>query len=178
MLYKFIQLIFAAVFFSLAVVCINAQADTADTSTRGGANNKEDLPKGIKEMLARGRIEREKKDYEELLQNGEEAVELSESLEKTFAESNKFSAEDRKKLDRLEKLAKKIRRELGADESDDADDVEKPTSMLNAFKILQTSTGKLVGELKKTSRYSVSVVAIQSSNAFLKIIKFIRFGKN
>jgi len=50
--------------------------------------------------------------------------------------------------------------------------------MLNAFKILQTSTGKLVGELKKTSRYSVSVVAIQSSNAFLKIIKFIRFGKN
>ena len=178
MLYKFIQLIFTAVFFSLAIVCVNAQTDTPDAGTRSGTSNKEDFPKGIKETLARGRIEREKKDYEELLKNGEEAVKLSESLEKTFAESNRLSAEDLKKLERLEKLAKKIRRELGADEGDDADDDEKPTSMLNAFKILQTSTGKLVGELKKTSRYSVSVVAIQSSNAFLKIIKFIRFGKN
>jgi hypothetical protein len=50
--------------------------------------------------------------------------------------------------------------------------------MRDAFKTLQASTGKLVHELKKTTRYSVSVIAIQSSNAFLKVIKFIRFNKN
>jgi len=177
MLYKFISLIFAATFLSLAIVGVNAQTDTTDASTPSGKSNKEDYPKGIKESLAKSRIEREKKDYQELLQNGEEAVKLSESLKNTFAESNQISAEDRKKLDRLEKLAKKIRRELGANESDEADDDEKPSSMLNAFKILQTSTGRLVEELKKTTRYSVSVVAIQSSNAFLKVIKFIRFEK-
>jgi hypothetical protein len=178
MLYKFTHLIFVAIFLSLAIVCVNAQVDTSDAGTRSGKNNDEDYPKGIKELLAKGRIEREKKDYEELLQNGEEAVKLSESLEKTFAESKKLSAADLKKLDRLEKLAKKIRRELGADESDDAEEDEKPSSMLHAFKILQNSTGRLVDELKKTTRYSVSVVAIQSSNAFLRVIKFIRFGKN
>jgi len=177
MLYKFISLIFAATFLSLAIVGVNAQTDTTDASTPSGKSNKEDYPKGIKESLAKSRIEREKKDYQKLLQNGEEAVKLSESLKNTFTESNQFSAEDRKKLDRLEKLAKKIRRELGANESDEADDDEKPSSMLNAFNILQTSTGRLVEELKKTTRYSVSVVAIQSSNAFLKVIKFIRFGK-
>jgi hypothetical protein len=164
---------------TLTVVCVNAQIEMPDASTRSGKpTNSEDFPKGIKESLAKSRIEREKKEYEELLQNGEEAVKLSESLEKSFSESNALSAEDQKKLDRLEKLAKKIRRELGANDSDSVEEEEKPSSMLNAFKTLQSSTGKLVAELKKTTRYSVSVIAIQSSNAFLKVIKFIRFSKN
>ncbi len=90
----------------------------------------------------------------------------------------RISTDDQKKIDRLEKLAKKIRRELGANDSDDTEDDEKPSSMREAFKTLQASTGKLVDELKKTTRYSISVVAVQSSNAFLKVIKFIRFRKN
>lgn len=179
MFFKFSRLIFIALLLTLTVVCVNAQIELPDATTRSGkSNNKEDFPKGIKESLAKSRIEREKKEYEELLQNGEEAVKLSESLEKSFTESNSISAEDQKKLDRLEKLAKKIRRELGAGDSDSADEEEKPSSMVNAFRTLQSSTGKLVAELKKTTRHSISVVAIQSSNAFLKVIKFIRFSKN
>ncbi len=179
MFFKFSRLIFVAILMSLAVVCVNAQINTPDAgSASGKSNGKEDYPKSIKESLAKSRIEREKKDYEELLQNGEEAVKLSESLEKTFTETNKLSAEDQKNLDRLEKLAKKIRRELGANDGNEPDDDEKPSSMRDAFKTLQASTGRLVAELKKTTRYSVSVIAIQSSNAFLKVIKFIRFSKN
>lgn len=179
MFFKFSRLIFVAILMSLAVVCANAQINTPDAgSASGKSNGKEDYPKSIKESLAKSRIEREKKDYEELLQNGEEAVKLSESLEKTFTKTNKLSAEDQKNLDRLEKLAKKIRRELGANDGNEPDDDEKPSSMRDAFKTLQASTGRLVAELKKTTRYSVSVIAIQSSNAFLKVIKFIRFSKN
>jgi membrane-associated HD superfamily phosphohydrolase len=178
MFFKLSRLIFIAILLTLTVICVNAQNELPDASTRSGkSNNREDFPKGIKESLAKSRIEREKKDYEELLRNGEEAVKLSESLEKSFTESNKLSAEDQKKLDRLEKLAKKIRRELGANDNDNVDE-ENPSSMLNAFKTLQSSTSELVAELKKTTRHSISVVAIQSSNAFLKVIKFIRFSKN
>jgi hypothetical protein len=173
MFFKFLRLIFVAIFLSLSVICVSAQTDASDSPK----SNKEDYPKGIKESLAKSRIEREKKDYEELLQNGEEAAKLSESLEKTFTETNKLTVEDQKKLDRLEKLAKKIRRELGADEIDEIAEERNPSSMLDAFKFLQDSTNKLVEELKKTTRYSVSVVAIQSSNTFLKVIKFIRFKK-
>ncbi len=179
MFFRFLRLIFVAIFLSLTAVGGNAQTISPDVgSPNDKSNNKEDYPKGIKESLAKSRIEREKKDYEELLRNGEEAVKLSESLEKTFTESKRLSLEDQKKLDRLEKLAKKIRRELGANDNDESDEEEKPSSLLDAFKTLQTSTGKLVNELKKTTRYSVSVIAIQSSNAFLKVIKFIRFSKN
>lgn len=182
MFFKLSQLIFIAVLFSLTVVGVKAQSEPPEFGKPGAVSKeKDDLPKGIKETLAKGRIDREKKDYEELLQNGEEAAKLSESLEKTFAESNKLSVEDQKKLDRLEKLAKKIRRELGANDNDNEDateEVENPSSLREAFQALQSSTGKLVAELKKTTRYSISVLAVQSSNAFLKVVKFIRFGKN
>jgi hypothetical protein len=179
MFFKFSHLIFAVILLPLTIVCVTAQIEQPDASSRSGKpTNTEDYPKGIKESLAKSRIEREKKDYEELLQNGEEAVKLSESLEKSFTESNQLSAEDQKKLDRLEKLAKKIRRELGANDSDNVVEEENPSSMLSAFRTLQSSTSKLVTELKKTTRHSISVIAIQSSNAFLKVIKFIRFSKN
>jgi hypothetical protein len=155
-----------------------------DASTPGGKPpQKEDLPKNIKETLAKQRIEREKKDYEELLQRSEEAVKLSQELEKSFTNSNQLSAEDQKKLDRLEKLVKKIRSELGGDddggepEAVEKDKPEKPSTIGSAFKTLQSNTAQLFDEIKKSTRYSVSVVAIQTSNALLKLVKFIRFGK-
>jgi hypothetical protein len=49
--------------------------------------------------------------------------------------------------------------------------------MVNAFKVLQSNTVQLFDEIKKSTRYSVSVVAIQTSNMLLKLVKFIRFGK-
>jgi hypothetical protein len=42
---------------------------------------------------------------------------------------------------------------------------------------LQNNTVKLVDELRKTTRYSVSVVAVESSNLLLKVVRFLRFGK-
>jgi hypothetical protein len=154
-----------------------------DATTPNGKPQKEDLPKNIKETMAKQRIEREKKDYEELLQRSEEAVKISEELEKSFVNSNQLSSEDQKKLERLEKLVKKIRGELGGDDDDgevempEKDKPEKPSTMVSAFKTLQTNAAQLLGEIKKSTRYSVSVVAIQMSNALLKLVKFIRFGK-
>lgn len=152
-----------------------------DASTSSGRPRpQEELPKNIKETLAKQRIEREKKDYDELLQRSEEAVKLSEELEKSFAVSNQLSPEDRKKLDRLEKLVKKIRSELGADDDEGEQDANEkavdPSNLGGAFQNLQNNAARLFSEIKKSTRYSVSVVAIQTSNALLKLVKFIRFG--
>jgi hypothetical protein len=153
-----------------------------DASTSNGKPQKEELPKNIQETLAKQRIARQKKDYEELLQRSEEAVKLSDELEKSFSDSNQISAEDQKKLDRLEKLVKKIREELGADDDGEAEIVEKdkkdePLTVISAFRILQSNTTKLFDEIKKSTPYSVSVIAIQTSNSLLKLVKFLRFGK-
>ncbi|HLM61628.1 MAG TPA: hypothetical protein VK308_12555 [Pyrinomonadaceae bacterium] len=173
---KFSRSIFVLFLVAFGSVCISAQSDA---TTRNGVPPKEDLPKGIQETMAKHRIEREKKDFAELLARGQEAVKLTDELEKSFTENNQLSSEDRKKLDRLEKVVKKIRNEIGAN-NDDAD-VEidnKPSSMLNALKTLKDNTVKLVDELGKTTRHTVSVVAVESSNALLKVVRFLRFGKN
>jgi hypothetical protein len=178
---RFSTICFAAIFALLIASPAFSQVDAS--SSNGRQPQKEELPKNIKETLAKQRIEREKKDYEELLKRSEEAVKLSEELEKSFSNSNQLSPEDLKKLEKLEKLVKKIRGELGADDDDeqvnnsDKDQNEQSSTMVNAFKTLQKNTVQLFDEIKKSTRYSVSVIAIQTSNMLLKLVKFIRFGK-
>jgi hypothetical protein len=176
---------FSTICFSTLLVmlfCMTALSQLPDASTRNGKPQPEELPKNIQETLAKQRIAQEKKDYEELLERSREAVKLSEELEKSFTSSNQISSEDQKKLDRLEKLVKKIRNDLGGDDDGEADIKEKikddqPSTVGNAFKTLQSNAAQLFTEIKKSTRYSVSVIAIQTSNALLKLVKFIRFGK-
>jgi hypothetical protein len=176
MVLSFSRLIFTLFLITIAVIFVNAQADA---TTRSGVPQKEDLPKGIQETLAKHRIEREKKDFAELLERGQEAIKLSDELEKSFTENNQLSTEDRKKLDRLEKVVKKIRSEIGGDDDNEVVEVDnKPLSILTALKALKHNTVKLVDELGKTTRHSISVVAVESSNILLKVVRFLRFGKN
>ena len=168
MFFNFSRLIFAVFLLSAAIVCANAQFPDA-------APDKEDYPKTVKETLAKGRIDREKKDFEELVERGEEAAKISDEISKSFAKHNNFTSDDKKKLDRLEKLVKKIRSELGGDDDDSVEN--KPSSISAAVKTLQDTTVDLVDTIKKSTRYSVSVAAIESSNALLKIVRFIRIGE-
>ena len=115
-----------------------------------------------------------------MLAHGEEAVRLSEELENSFEKNNKLNSNDVEKLEKIEKLFKKIRKELGGDS--DGDEVkteiaEKPSTIKNAILTLKESATGLYDELKKTSRYSISVVAIQSSNTLINIVRYIRFWK-
>ena len=153
---------------------------------------KPDFPKSIKDMLAKKRIEQDKKEHEELLKNGADAIEISEQLERSFAQNSTLSANDRLRLDELAGLVRKIRKGVGASDDgvddkpsnkkpdpDEPEEVveEKPSNLEAAFKALQSTTVKLVDELKKTTRFTVSAVAIQSSNTLLRIVRFIRTGK-
>jgi hypothetical protein len=177
MITSFYRFIFVVFLFSASIACVNAQSNTGE---------KEELPKGIKETLAKNRIDREKKDYEELLQRGEETVKLSEELDKSFVQNKKLTGEDQRKLERLEKLSKKIREELGGNDSNPtsenensskSDDV-KLSSVSDAVDKLKNISRKLSDELKKTTRYTISTVAVQSSNTLFKVVRFIRLSKN
>jgi hypothetical protein len=72
---------------------------------------------------------------------------------------------------------------MGGDGDEDEDglpgeDETKLSSVADAVKILQEKTGSVLKEVKKMTRHSISVAAIQTSNAVLKVIRFIRFGRN
>ena len=178
----FSQFLLFAIFAFFAAMSVGAQIEASSASGRPQA--KEEMPKTIQESLLKHKIEQEKKDHEELLERGEEALKLSAELESSVTETNKITVKDREKLDQLEKLVKKIRKELGGDDDDEktVENILEPQQenvsiVVAAMKKLQSTALKLVDELKKTTRFSISAVAIQSSNSLLKIVRFVRFTK-
>ena len=173
MKFRIFQFVFSSLLIIFASVFAGAQIDA---STPSGRPKQEDFPKSIQENLKKHEIERNKKEHEKMLENGEEAVRLSEELVASFEQNNQLSVKDAEKLERIEKLVKKIRSELGGDDEKEAEE-EKPSTLEVAVKTLRKTTVSLLNELKKTTRYSISAVAIQSSNSLLDIVRFLRFWK-
>lgn len=149
-------------------------------------SNSSNQPKSIREYLAKQRAEKAKKDHEELLKRGEEAIDLAEKLELAFALSQQLTEDEQAKLESMEKLITKIRKELGGDDDDEPEPEnivatpigeKRPADLKEAFVSLKSMTLKLVDELKRSSRFTISAVAIQSSNSVLKLVRFLRFKK-
>lgn len=137
------------------------------------------------EMVMKQQISRRKKEHEELLKRGEEALKLSADLQTSFNANETFSSKDLEKLQELEKVVGKIREELGGDNDDDDETAENANgpennarqSVGSAFKFLRDSTVKLVDELKKSSRFSISAIAIEASTRIIRVVKFLRLKK-
>jgi hypothetical protein len=145
------------------------------------ADDKYDPGGGIRDMLKKLEIEKEKKDFEEMQDRAKQAFDLSNELEDSVATNAQFSEKERAKLDELEKLVKRIRKELGGSDddekdfgNDDDDDGGKPGSFVDAVKALQTVTGKMYEEVQKTTRFTVSGAAIRTSNAVLRLTRLVR----
>lgn len=167
------------------VLLVGGTVLAQDAESRSpGQRPRDDMPRGFKEMLTKKRIEQAKKDHAELIERGDEAIRLTDQLERSFEQNQQLSEGDRQRLDQLTTIVKKIRKELGAsdDGPDEGDEKtltgeESPSDLKTAFKALQSTTIKLVDELKKHTRFTISAIAVQSSNALLRIVRFIRQGK-
>lgn len=133
----------------------------------------------LKEMLSKQRVIHDKKEFAELQERGDEALRISLSLADPMDNDLSLSAYDREKLVDLERVVKKIRDELGADDPGDGggDSRDEPHSVPAAFKSLRETTASLAKELKKASRFTISAAAIQTSNSALKLIRFLRLKK-
>jgi len=166
--------------FLVAVVSFGQDASQAAPGAR--EDSQEDQPRTVRETMIKMRIDEDKKEYTEMLDRSKQAQKLSEELEHDFAAKNQLTRDDYDKLANLEKLVKKIRGNLGGEDADrssddDDDDDAIPNNPADAVKALGSFTSKLVDELTKTSRFSVSVAAIQSTNAVLKVCRFLK-GSN
>jgi hypothetical protein len=175
--------LFCALFF--LSFSAEAQVDTpppikirvSDDKDDGDANT-------IQEMLAKQQITRRKKEYDEMVKQGEDALKLSEELENAFESKDDLSNQEIQKLQELEKIVSKIREELGGSDDDDKEDIssdneenEARKSTPAAFKFLRETTIKLVDEIKKSTRFSISVAAIRASNSVIKFARFLRLKK-
>lgn len=171
-----VKILFLAILTLGAALAASAQTDASSALPGRDNRRREEEAKTIKDMLAKQQALRDKKDHAEMLKRGEQALQIASQLEKSFEQNEQLSPQDKTKLESLEKLVTKIRNELGGDDVDEEDETKtvKPSSLKEAFNFLQSTTVKLVDELKKTSRFSISALAIQSSNTVIKLARFLR----
>jgi len=145
-----------------------------------GDPKEEEKPKSFQESLEKMRIEKDKKDHDQMVERGVEIVKISEELEKAVDQNGHLTDKDVSKVATVEKLVKKIRSELGGaddddnDVDDDAEPQKKELSAMDAVKSLRSTTLTLFDELKKTTRFTISATAIQASNSVLKLARFLK----
>jgi hypothetical protein len=164
--------------FLFAAVAVTAQTASNEPFQFPGERRRDDDSRILKEMLAKQKSSREKKEYEELLERGRSAVKLSEELERSLSKKSSLSESDKKRLEAFEKLVLKIRDDLGGDDDGETSITEKdsapPKDVREGVLYLKRSTENLFGELKRSTRFSVSIAAIESSNALIRLARFLR----
>jgi hypothetical protein len=125
------------------------------------------------EMRAKLAIKADKKDYEENLARAREVSDLATQIMQSYQTSKAVTSEDNKKLDRLEKLTKRIRNEAGGSESD-AEAKDLPRQMDDAVKCIADLAGELKKLVEKTPRHVVSAAVIDQANKLLGVVQYIR----
>jgi hypothetical protein len=159
--------------------CGTCLAQSADNRTSPyGKGPEEERPLNLLESMAKMRIDKEKKEYEKMLGRGEEALKIAEDLEKAYENNGRLTDAEVAKLAAVEKLAKQIRNDLGGgdDESGSSGEKVEPVSHAVAVKSLRSTAEDLFQQLKKTTRFTISAAAIQSSNAVLRLSRLLRFS--
>ncbi|HXF42186.1 MAG TPA: hypothetical protein VNK26_00465 [Pyrinomonadaceae bacterium] len=173
------RLVFATILFILAnAVYAFSQVPVDDPFPDFGRNrDRSEETRMIREMLSKQESAREKKKFAELQQRGEQALIIAKEINESFAKNKTLTASDRKKLDELEKLIKKLQDNLGAD-FDNSDLTPDSKSLDDAITKLFENVSQLNEQIKKMSRFSVSVEAIETSNDVLTILNFIKTSFN
>jgi multidrug resistance efflux pump len=149
------------------LVCVATAQDRINSDER----QKDDFPRNIKEAIIKKQIEEAKKDFDEMLKRSEEVEKLCEEIYVSYEQNKKLTSEDQKKLERIEKLVKKICDELGVECSSEKEQV---SSLEDLFKSLKEEAEELKSILKKTSRFTVSTEAVEISNSIIKKIRIIK----
>jgi hypothetical protein len=141
----------------------------------------EEQPKSIKESIEKMRIDKEKKDHDQMVARGEEIVKISNEVHRSFTAGGLLSKDDLDRVAKLEKLVKKVREELGGDEDEptgnDGEATEGarlPSSTNLVVEELKVKSDSLFDQLKQTTRFTISAAAITSANTVLRIARFLK----
>src|SRR4030095_1234072 len=148
------------------------QKPPVDDPTRAD-ENKEPFSLAEEEMRATREIKEADKEYQESLGRARDLSSLGVAIVTSFTQKNRLDQEDIKKLEKVEKLAKGIRRAAGG--SEDKVEMEKPPRDLGtAMEMLSELSQSLKDEVEKTPKHVISATVIDKANVLLEVIRIVR----
>jgi hypothetical protein len=125
------------------------------------------------ELRAKRAIKLAEKEHEDNLNRAKEISQLGQSLKNDLKDRSALDREETKKIDRLEKLTKKIRGEAGG-EDDDVQITVPPADVPTAVTQIADNAEQLSMEVQKTPRQVVSAAVIDRANVLLQLVKILR----
>lgn len=147
---------------------------TTITADKSRPDSDEQAPTTLDyELRAKREIKYAEKEHQENLTRAREASELGNALARAFKQNHSLNSADLKKLEKLEKITKKIRSEAGASD-DDFELEKKPNDLAEAVDSVAKVSTSLSEKVLKTPRRVVSTSIIEESNVLLELIRIVR----
>jgi hypothetical protein len=125
------------------------------------------------EMRAKRVIREAEKEHRQNIERAQEISQLAKDLQQAFKTSNTLDREGVKRLERLEKLTKKIRGEAGG-ESGEVQIPNRPTDKAAALTQMADAAESLSKSVQNTPRQVVSAAVIDGANVLLELIAIFR----
>lgn len=141
----------------------------------GPGRNQEGAPLTTfeEEIRMKRAIKMAEKDHQENLDRARELAQLGKELKERLHGQSTINRDALKKVDRLEKLTKKIRGEAGG-EDEEIEIVSRPSDLSSAASRIAEAADSLSKDVQNTPRQVVSASVICSANTLLELIKILR----
>jgi uncharacterized protein YajQ (UPF0234 family) len=125
------------------------------------------------ELNAKRAIKLAEKEHQENLDRAREIAQIGIELRDSLKNKSSIDRECLKKVERLEKLTKKVRGEAGG-EDEEVDITNRPTDIASATSQIAEVSGSLSKEVLDTPRQVVSASVIGRANVLLELIRMLR----
>ena len=125
------------------------------------------------EMRAKLAIKMAEKDHEDNLKRAKEVAQIGKELQETLKDKSVLDRDSLKKVERLEKLTKKIRSEAGGDD-EDVTIANRPSDLCATVTQIAEASESLSKNVQDTPRQVVSASVIGKANVLLELIKMVR----
>ncbi|MGA9998316.1 MAG: hypothetical protein WBP93_23080 [Pyrinomonadaceae bacterium] len=173
-----LPLIAIILFCSLWVKAQSSSANSTDSSMPADKSSSPSTPDAmfgtpIQEMLKRRELRYAEKEYRENLERAREAARLGTELRANYASNKHLGPDDLKKLERLEKITRRIRSEAGGSEGE-VTLKEVPQKLETALAQAADISEAMHKGVEKTPRLVISTFVIERANELLEIIRYVR----
>lgn len=176
-------LVLVALAFAFAVHANSQTAKTGlppsdplkDSSKDPKDGSKDDTRFGSPEAEMRSKLEirEEKKKYDEHVARAKEVSDLATQISTSYETKKALSPDDEKKLERLQKLTKRIRNDAGGGDNSDDLDKDIPAGMDQMLKKVSAMAEELEKLVEGTPRNVISAAVIDQANKLLGILQHL-----
>ncbi len=125
------------------------------------------------EIRAKREIKMAEKDHKENLERAREIALIGQELKESLSDKTILDRDCLKRIERLEKLTKKVRGEAGGDDQEIVIQ-DKPPNLATAAEQIADASKSLSKEVQDTPRRVVSASVISNANVLLELIRLAR----